>query len=443
MSSRGGLVMAALLLATGCSYYNVIRNAEVLFVEAEAHRRAGRDSLSVTRYLDVVRKTGTAYRARPDAEWAEEALFLLGRARLRLGELRAADLAFDEASSRSAGSDLSSEILAYEGVLHRELGDRATALDHLNAALGSELSPRTAAVAHLTRGRLLLEQGDGDLGWWDLDRAAEYDPGVAVEAGVERLHWAVYHDDQPRAMSAALSLLDQGQAGIRFDTIAALVGWASERWGAEEAAALIAEADNAEWDRASRGRIQLERATLLELAGDTASAAAQAWLVAGGLGVSAADARLLISDWRAADARDLAQLYDIRSILLPAGADQRVARRLVAVDELEAFADAGLNDPLGLFAAAEVARDRIGADFVARGLFLAYADGSPDSPWVPKALLATIEITEGEGDRAWLRGRLEAYRDSPYVLAAHGGPAAGFEELEEELDVRLRELTRQ
>ena len=45
-------------------------------------------------------------------------------------------------------------------------------------------------------------------------------------------------------------------------------------------------------------------------------------------------------------------------------------------------------------------------------------------------------------DRAWLRGRLEADRDSPYVLAASGGSSAGYQELEEELDVRLRELTR-
>ena len=60
-----------------------------------------------------------------------------------------------------------------------------------------------------------------------------------------------------------------------------------------------------------------------------------------------------------------------------------------------------------------------------------------------KALLAALETSVEEGDRAWIRGRLEAYPESPYVLAAHGGSAAGFAELEEELEVRLRELTRE
>ena len=70
-------------------------------------------------------------------------------------------------------------------------------------------------------------------------------------------------------------------------------------------------------------------------------------------------------------------------------------------------------------------------------------DQAPAQPWVPKALLAALETSVDEGDREWIRGRLEAYPDSPYVLAAHGGTAAGFAELEEELEVRLRELTRE
>ena len=57
-----------------------------------------------------------------------------------------------------------------------------------------------------------------------------------------------------------------------------------------------------------------------------------------------------------------------------------------------------------------------------------------------KALLAALQVSPNEGDRAWLRGRLEAHAESPYVLAARGGPGDGFEALEEELQVRLRDL---
>ena len=77
---------------------------------------------------------------------------------------------------------------------------------------------------------------------------------------------------------------------------------------------------------------------------------------------------------------------------------------------------------------------------VARGFFLAYADIDPSAPWAPKALLAALASSSDETDRAWLRGRLEAHRDSPYVLAARGATPDGFEALEQELDVRLREI---
>lgn len=149
----------------------------------------------------------------------------------------------------------------------------------------------------------------------------------------------------------------------------------------------------------------------------------------------------MLASWRIERARDLAEVYSVRSLLLPAGTDPRVVARLAAVDDLESFASLGLDDPLGWFAAAEVARDRLGADYVARGLFLAYADRAPTDPWAPKALLAAIQVSPEESDRVWLRERLETHRDSPYVLAASGRSAAGFEALEEELDVRLEELT--
>jgi hypothetical protein len=117
-----------------------------------------------------------------------------------------------------------------------------------------------------------------------------------------------------------------------------------------------------------------------------------------------------------------------------------VARFLAALEEAAALTELGLTIPLAWFAAAEVARDGLGAHRLARGLFLAYADGAPEEPWAPKALLAALAVSPEEGDRAWLRGRLEAKGESPYVLAARGEPAPGFEALEEELARRLSEM---
>ena len=105
-----------------------------------------------------------------------------------------------------------------------------------------------------------------------------------------------------------------------------------------------------------------------------------------------------------------------------------------------ALAERGYDEPLAWFAAGEVARDDLGAFALARGLFLTYAEAAPSDPWVPKAILAALGMTDDEADRARLRRRLEGWRASPYVLAAWGEPALGLEALEEELARRLDQM---
>ena len=130
----------------------------------------------------------------------------------------------------------------------------------------------------------------------------------------------------------------------------------------------------------------------------------------------------------------------MRSILLPEGEQPQIQTLLIAIVEVDRLVDLGLDEPLAFFAAAEVARDELVAPMLARGFFLAFASAQPQQPWAAKALLAAIGVSPDEGDRAWLRGRMEVHRDSPYVLAARGDAAPGFEALEEDLALRLREV---
>ncbi len=263
---------------------------------------------------------------------------------------------------------------------------------------------------------------------------------MRVDAEIERLGQSIRHGDRERARSSLAMLLGDGGAAQRLDTIRGLVQAAATRWSEAAAAGLLACADSTRWEQPARGRIRLERARLLQTSGDTATASEVAWDVAGGRGPAGADARLLLAEWRLGASRDLGAAAAARPILLPAGADPRVAELLAGLDDLDRYSGTGFDDPLGWFAAAEVARDRLHAPVLARGLFLAYADTDPGDAWAPKALLAAIEVSESAGDRAWLQGRLEAYADSPYVLAARGGSAAGLEALEQELQVRLGEI---
>jgi hypothetical protein len=333
-----------------------------------------------------------------------------------------------------------SSVAVYLAAVLAESGNEAEALARLNEALSGPLEDAALAEAHLLRGRLLLANGYADQGWWDLDRASDVLRDVRVEAGLERLRWALHHGDRVRTRQAAAALLAYSEGGERMDTIMGLVAASSERWGPAAAASLLSAADSSTWDREAKGRVRLERARLLQQAGDTAAASEQAWQVATTLGDAAAQARLLLAEWRLASMKSLGETSSVRRILLPAGGHADVAALVDAIEALDAYTGIGLDEPLGLFVAAEVARDELGADFLARGFFLAYAATAPLEPWAPKALLAALEISPSEGDRAWLRGRLEASGESPYVLAANGRPAPGFEALEEELRVRLRAI---
>lgn len=433
-----GLIFA---LASGCAYHNVIFNADRLFQQAEVDRRAGRDDAAVAGYSDVVRKTGEAYRARPDAEWADEALLLLARSHLRLGEYAGAAAALEELEARAPDPVVRGEIDLYRGLLEERTGDHAAALELVNRALDGPLADGARVEAHLLRARLLLERSRPEAAGWDLDRATELAPGVRTEAGLERLRWGLHAGDRVRSARALDALLAEPRASVRADSVLVLLDRAGARWGPATAADLLAGVDSSTWDRAPRGRLSLARARFLDQAGDTAGAVRVALSVAEGLGLSAAEARLLLADWRVERARDLAEVSAVRALLLPAGSDPLVADRLASVERLERLVGVGLDEPLGLFAAGEVARDELMSPYVARGLFLAYADQAPGDPWAPKALLAALTASPDAGDRAWIRGRLEAYPASPYVLAALGGTAAGFDALEEELDVQLRELT--
>ena len=360
-------------------------------------------------------------------------------ARFRLGELREARAALIDAVR--ANSSKVDEARIYLAAVQAELGDVSSALAGVSQALSGTLEDLARSEAHLLRGRLLLERGMFDQGEWDLNQASVAGLGMTAEAELELLNWSIVYGEETRAQDAIERLLENPRAGGRTETRALLVHQASEVWGNEKVATMLERVNRSPWDRVARGEIALARARLLDKAGDTSAARLQATEVASGLGRSAVDARLLLADWQLQRARDLDTVYGVRVLLLPVGRDVRAAGQIESIDVMESLTGLGYSEPLGFFAAAELARDRLGAEYVARGLFLAYAAAVPSEPWAPKALLAALDITPDPGDRAWLRGRLEANPNSPYVLAASGGPSAGYQQLEEELDLRLRALT--
>lgn len=427
-------------LVTGCLHHNVVHNSRTLYEDAERHRRSGQDSLARVVYEDVVRKTAQALQARPDGEWADEARSLQARSHLRLGDYRPARRLLEEVATEAAAPALRMEARAHLAVAAAAIGDEARALDLAERLLADTAGPVPTALAHLVRGRIFAARGFLDRAWWEFDRAVEYGPGLAVEVDLERVASALGLGDEARAGDAFVALLSNDRATPMVDSVLSLLDHSARVWGDATAAHLVRDVPRSPWARDARSRVELARARLLDRAGETSAAVDAAEAVTSGRGASAAEGRLLLAGWRLADAVDLSVLPGVRALLLPTAADARAAEMIASLDRLERLADTGLEEPLAWFGAGEIARDDLGADHIARGFFLAYVDQAPSGPWAPKAILAAIAMTPDEEDRAWLRGRLEGHGDSPYVLAAHGGPAAGYAALEEELDVRLTEL---
>jgi len=436
---RGAALAGAFLLLTGCVYYNALYNAERLFEEGERHRRAGRDSLAAACYDQVIQKAAGGYRQEPAGEWADDALLLLGRAYLRRGEFREARASLEAAAEHAGSETLRLQALLHLGEAYVIAGDRVEGTHLLNLALGGLPSGHLKAEGHLWRAWALLEVGEEDVGWWDLDQAAG-DGRVRLDAALTQVAWALRLDAPERAREGMRWLLGSGEAGARADTVVALARAAARRWGPAQAAALLEGSDTARWEPSARGRVRLARASLLREAGDTTGAEALVRRVAGGFGPAAADARLALAAWQLARARNLEEARSALPMLLPAVGTPAAARRGERLREMFALAERGYDEPLAWFAAAEAARDDLGALALARGLFLTYAEAAPSDPWVPKALLAALGATDDEAERDRLRGRLERWSDSPYVLAARGEPALGLEALEEELARRLEPM---
>ena len=432
----------ALVLATACTYFNTIYNAERLFDEAERLRREGEDSLAQARYADVIRKAASGFRSDPTGGWAYESAFLLGRAHLRSGDLRAAEAALRHSAALAETPDERLAAQVFQGVLEARLGRPGVAIELFNEALAGASDPAVRGEGHLQRGRLLLERDHPDGGWWDLDRAAAVHPPIRVEAALARLEWGIELRDSRRTEESILRLLSYPEAAVRAEDVFTLLTRAEVRWGSATVAAFLDAADRSAWTRDARDRMALEHAGILRRAGRIADAEARAREVADGRGPWAAEARVTLASWALEVADDVGDAFGLRALLLPAVDRSEVDELLSDIDELESLAFAGLEEPLAWFLAGEIARDELGATRVARELFIAYATSAPEQPWAPKALLAALQLTEDVAERERLRERLEGHGRSPYVLAARGAAAAGFEALEEELLVRLSEIRR-
>ena len=426
----------------GCVYFNGLYNARRAYEDAERARLAGEDSLAQAGYALVLAGAERSYDRDPGGRWSDDALYLLGRARFRAGDSAGAREALERARTESTERDVRLGATLYLGAMALAEGD-SSGIELLDRALAGLGPGPVRGEGHLWRARYLLARGKADLGWTELERARLEDPPLRVPAALEWLTSGVVAHDEPRALEGIEALLADPAGALRVDTIEALAARHAGLFGAAAGALLLAGADAAAWSAPDRDRLILLRARLHLRAGDTAAARADGGRVTQAGGGRAREAQMWLARLTLDGARRVQDLAPLDALLLPAAQDPGVRALLEDLRRLELLAERGRrSNPLGLFAAAELARDALGAKGLAEALFVEYAEVRPPEPWRGKALLAAAAAASHGPRSAALRRAAAALPGDPYVAVADGivGNPETYEILERELRDRLAGL---
>jgi hypothetical protein len=426
----------------GCVYYNTLYNAEDLYREAENLRLNGQDSAVSARYKEVIAKATEGYRSDEQGGWADDALLLVAKAQFRLGANAEASRALERVLEISGDADVRAQAALYQGVIAIAEGETALGTQLLDRAMEDVQEPSDRAEGHLWLARGFFERGMAPEGWRELDEAANTSSAYFVVANLERIAWGFALPDLTRIHQGIQALIFTSRAEVHGDSIRSLAQRFSERWGAGSADVLLANAEDARWSREERDRLLMKRAGFAHEAGDLAQAEQDASRVASGVGDQAAAARVKLARWRLAEVRQVDELAQLRSVLLPAVTYDEAQALLNAMRRLELLTEYALEgEPVALIGAAEIARDVLGAGQLSAGLFQAYAAFAPNGRWTGKALLASRALTTDPVAWKQLDRRLEALAPDAYVRYAQKGHGeAELGELESGLQEALDPL---
>lgn len=438
--SRAASVLGLGLLLSSCAYFNALYNARRLFREAERANRRGEQAFARQKYQESIEKAAKSLRIDGAGRWADDALYLIGRAHFERGDWPAAQAALTRSLEMTGDAALAAGVRAYLGAVDVAAGRLEAGLARLDSALAALPAGDLRARTYVWRARAHFAAGGGVAGWQDLDRAArEASPELAVQVNLERLARGIEAQDTARAAAAAALILGRSEGEPWADSLRRVVRRAALEWGPGPALRLLARLEAAPWSGTARDQLLLDRARVAAELGDTTRAVADAEQVASmGVGRLADDARVLLARMRLAGVEGVNELGEVRGLLLPAIGSAEARTLLEAMKRLGLLVERGgaAGQGVALFAAAELARDTLGSPHLARRLFLAYADAEPEAPWAGKALLAALELVQDPEERAALEERMAAHEENVYVQVA-GGARDGAREFQA-VELRLQ-----
>jgi tetratricopeptide (TPR) repeat protein len=428
---RRGVLAACALLAAGCAYYNGLYNANRLAGDARRAEREGRPGEARSLWAQAAVKAESVATRFQGSKWRDDALLLWGQALYHtescpraVRPLRAAADSSTDAAVRDDARLLLGECL----VLLGQADSAVTVLTPLT------VRPDAAAAARprLWRGRAYVQLGRHDDAVPDLQAALEqHQPAhfdlafayaglgatAAAAAVLEARLSAPYEEDR---WLAALDSLGRRAP----DHATRLVDVLRERpdlTPGQRARLLLA--DGRRWRGVGDVAPAAERfEEAVQAAPDSAA----------GL---AASGELAMAQTPDAEVQDVSRLLGMLEAARQAGAatGEMILHGDILRRVLQARTDEGGSDQsLAMFMAAEAVRDTLAAPQLAAGVFLQMPQRYPQSPLVPKALLAAAMLRPEMADS--LVGVLQrVYPESPYTRALWGAAGIDFVILEDSI----------
>jgi len=427
-------VLAALLLTTGCAYYNGLYNANRLAREASRAEREGRTGEARSLWSQAAVKAESVVSRHPHSKYRDDALLLQGRALERVGSCIQAVDPLRLAADSSPDTELRVQARLLLGDCRLQLREP----DSTIVAVAPVLETGSAAqrsTAFLLRGRAMLMLGRD-------------------EAALEQLTASATRD---ATFYAAVALTHLDRSGEAVDALSALPDepYDESRWlptldsvGAHEPArvSLLVDglADQPTRRIGERLRLWLQDGRR-RLAGGDSLAAERRFIQVRALGPDSTEGRTARTYLAVFDAVHATSSSQVGLILDSLGAVLRQGGDPVRVGGMYATvlgrAAAGLSEEgsaMTLFLAAEDVRDSIENRALAASLFEQVGDLYPQSVLAPKALLAIATLRPAVSDSLVARLR-ERYPTSPYTLVLQGEGGAAFEALEDSLAQAARE----
>ncbi|MFO7638668.1 MAG: tetratricopeptide repeat protein, partial [bacterium] len=389
------LLMPALLLVTGCAYFNTFHNARTYYregVQLSEQRQVGQ---ARAKFEKSIEKSALVLSRWPNSRWADDATFLIGRSYYEMGQYGRAVRHFDQLVLAFPESPLVPTARYYRGLAmlrDREYGPARVLLDQVRR---DHPELQDGAAFHLAGS--FYDREDWERAADSLSAFVEQHPKSThrVEAlrrlarSCERLgRWEDCEASYRRLAVLATDPKERAEARLRI--AGALL--AQDRH--EEAVPIVREVLGRYPELDDEAHILLGRS--FAATGQT-DQALETWLKVQGASDLGAEARFRIG-----------RFYEERREFELARAHYDTARarrgnsehgllatkRLALLDAIAQTDSAGERDPAEVvFLLAEVHNLNLGEHDEARRLYQAVADSFPETDWAPKALLARAWIT--------------------------------------------------